>query len=245
MVSDRKKLSEEEKEKRNRRKAKLYKHNLKIAPTEPITDNQSTAFHSYFQGKNVFLHGVAGTGKSFIAMYFALSEIMSGRAEKIVIIRSTVQTREMGFMPGSEEEKLAYYETPYKQLCAQLLSRDTSYNLLKEKGAIEFCSTAFMRGVTIDNSVIIIDEVQNMNFHEIDSILTRIGENSRLIICGDFRQSDLNVVGRKNDKSGIEKLITICEKMPSIDMIEFTAEDIVRSGFVKEYILTKIDLDYD
>ena len=244
-MAARKKLTDEEKEIRNRRKSKLIKYKLKIEHVKPVTDNQEDAFHSYFGGKNVFLHGVAGTGKSFIAMYFALSEIMSGRAEKIVIVRSTVQTRDMGFMPGGEDEKLSYYEGPYRQLCAELLGRPNAYDMLKEKDAIHFCSTAFMRGITLDNSVVIIDEVQNMNFHEVDSVLTRIGENSRLIICGDFRQSDLNIVGKRDDKSGIEQLLKIAKKMPSIDLVEFEAKDIVRSGFVKEYILTKLALEYE
>lgn len=234
------KLTDEERQELNRRKTKLVKYKLKLKNVEPITDNQDIAYSCFFGTDNqLLLHGVAGTGKTFLSMYFALSELAQGLVDTIIIVRSTVQTRDMGFMPGSEEEKLAYYEGPYKQICNELCEDNSAYNKLKEQKAVRFTSTAFMRGVTLDNCIVIMDEVQNMNFQEIDTVLTRIGENSRVIMCGDFRQDDLRIVGKRSDKSGIQNLMKISKKLSSIDLIEFKICDIVRSGFVKEYIMVK------
>lgn len=239
------KLTDDEKQERNRRKRKLVKYNFELLHIEPKGHNQENAFHAYFGGNNVLLHGVAGTGKTYISMYFALCELMSGRAERIVIVRSTVQTREMGFMPGGEEEKLAYYEQPYVEIASELLQKPDAYKRLKELDAIRFMSTAFIRGLTLDNAVIIIDEVQNMTDHEINSVLTRMGENSRLLVCGDFRQTDLNSNSRAKQETGIFRLIEVAKRMKDFDLIEFQVSDIVRSGFVKEYITHRTELGYD
>ena len=239
-----KQLTHEETEERNRRKKKLLKYNFDLKHIQPKGKNQESAFHSYFGGNNILLHGVAGTGKTYISMYFAMCEIVSGRADQIVIVRSTVQTREMGFMPGNEQEKLSYYEQPYVELCSELLDKPGAYKKLKELKAMRFMSTAFVRGLTLDNSVVLIDEVQNMTDHEINSVLTRLGENSRIIICGDFRQDDLTN-GRGKHKSGLSRLIEVAKRMSKFDMVEFQVSDIVRSGFVKDYITQRTLLGYD
>jgi phosphate starvation-inducible protein PhoH len=226
-------------EKRHRRKAKLLKHALKLKHVKPMTDTQERAYHAYFGGQNVVLHGFAGTGKTFISLYFALSELVSGRAETLHIVRSTVQGRDMGFMPGSEAEKIAHFETPYVHICAELFGKADAYKILKEKRSITFSSTAFLRGLTFEDSVVLVDEAQNMNFQELDTICTRLGNNSRLIVCGDFRQDDLNNVGRRRDTSGLVDFMNITRRMSSVDHIEFQIEDIVRSGFVREYIIAK------
>jgi phosphate starvation-inducible protein PhoH len=237
-------LSEEEREKRTRRKRKIVKYNFELKHIEPKGKNQENAFHAYFGGSHVLLHGVAGTGKTYISMYFALCEMMAGRVDNIVIVRSTVQTRDLGFMPGNEDEKLAYYEQPYVEICSDLLGRKDAYEKLKSMDVVKFMSTAFIRGLTLDNSVIIIDEVQNMSDHEINSVLTRLGEGSRLLICGDFRQNDLSN-SRSRQESGIFRLLEIAKRMKKFSLIEFQVSDIVRSGFVKEYIMHRTELGYD
>lgn len=205
---------------------------LQLQEVEPLTQNQIRAFEST---KNLMLHGVAGTGKTFISCYLAFDDMAKGEYEKLVIIRSAVPTRDIGFLPGNEKEKSSVYEEPYKDICIELFQRGDAYELLKIKGLIHFMTTSFIRGVTLRNATIIIDECQNMSFHELDSIITRIGENCRVVFCGDFRQSDL-----KNN--GLSDFIRVLKAMNEFDMIDFDVHDIVRSRFVKNYITAKLDL---
>jgi len=217
-----------------------------IRTIEPLTDNQERFFKSYKLDKHVVAYGCAGTGKTFIALYNALMDVLDEKTpyEKIYIVRSLVATREIGFLPGDHEDKSSLYQIPYKNMVKYMFEMSSEsdfemlYGNLKTQGTISFWSTSFIRGTTLDNAIIIIDEFQNLNFHELDSIITRVGENSRILFCGDATQSDLI---RTNEKNGITDFMKILRIMPSIDIIEFGVEDIVRSGFVKEYILAKME----
>ena len=202
---------------------------LELAEIEPLTRNQLIAFES---SQNLVLHGCAGTGKTFISSYLAFDDMTKNMYEKLVIIRSAVPTRDIGFLPGTEKEKSSVYEEPYRDLSIDLFSRGDAYQILKTKGLVHFMTTSYIRGITLRDAVILIDECQNMTFHELDSIITRVGENCRVIFCGDFKQSDLK-------QNGMDEFLDILHSMKRFDFIEFGVEDIVRSGFVKDYIIAR------
>lgn len=205
---------------------------LTLYEIEPLTQNQLKTFES---NKNLVLHGVAGTGKTFISCYLAFDDMIKGLFDKLIIIRSAVPTRDMGFLPGNEKEKSAVYEEPYKNIAIELFGRGDAYEILKTKGLVYFMTTSFIRGVTIQDSVILIDECQNMSFHELDSIITRVGQGCRVIFSGDFRQADLT-------KNGLKDFIRVLKAMDKFDLIDFEIKDIVRSDFVKQYITAKTNL---
>ena len=213
---------------------------------EPISENQKRLFNSYKEGKHLVAYGCAGTGKTFITLYNALRDVLdeSSPYEKIYIVRSLVATREIGFLPGDYEDKSDIYQVPYKHMVKYMfqMSSDADFEMLygnlKAQDTIKFWSTSFLRGTTLDNAIVIVDEYQNLNFHELDSIITRIGENSKICFCGDARQTDLV---KTNDRNGIVDFMNILRKMPSFDIIEFEISDIVRSGLVKEYIIAKME----
>ena len=213
---------------------------------EPLTENQEKLFKSYGSEQNLVAYGCAGTGKTFITLYNALRDVLDERTpyEKIYIVRSLVATREIGFLPGDHEDKSSLYQIPYKNMVKYMFELPTEadfemlYGNLKTQGTISFWSTSFIRGTTLDNSIVIVDEFQNLNFHELDSIITRVGENSKIMFCGDATQSDLV---KSNEKNGIVDFMKVLRLMPSIDIVEFGVDDIVRSGFVKEYIIAKME----
>lgn len=208
---------------------------------EPLTSNQKKFFDAYKRGDYfVALHGVAGTGKTFIALYKAIEEVLdkSNPFNKIIIVRSAVPSREVGHLPGDLDEKTQIYRQPYQQICYTLFGRPDAYQRLEEQHHIEFISTSFIRGMSFDNAIIIVDEMQNLTYEEIDTVMTRVGHMSKIIWCGDYRQTDLNK--RKNDMSGILKFFDIAMHMSAFTRIEFTADDIVRSSLVKDYILAKM-----
>jgi len=217
-----------------------------LVDIEPITDNQKVLYESYKSDKHLVAYGAAGTGKTFITIYNALRDVLDPKTpyEKIYIVRSLVSTREIGFLPGDHEDKSSYYQIPYKHMVKYMFQMPSDadfemlYGNLKAQETIKFWSTSFLRGTTLDDSIIIVDEFQNLNFHELDSIITRIGQNSKIMFCGDASQSDLT---KTNDRNGIMDFMNILRKMPSFDIIEFGVDDIVRSGLVKEYIIAKID----
>ena len=215
---------------------------------DPLTENQETLFDAYSKDQNIVAYGAAGTGKTFITLYNALRDVLSEKSpyEKIYIVRSLVATREIGFLPGDHEDKSSLYQIPYKNMVKYMFEMpddsafEMLYGNLKTQGTIGFWSTSFIRGTTLDNAIIIVDEFQNLNFHELDSIITRIGENSKIMFCGDATQTDLV---KTNEKNGIVDFMRILNVMPSMEVIEFGVEDIVRSGLCKEYLVAKAELN--
>ena len=215
---------------------------------EPLTENQQKLFESYSEGKNIIAYGAAGTGKTFITLYNALCDVLdpSTPYEKIYIVRSLVSTREIGFLPGDHEDKSTLYQIPYKNMVKYMFELPSAadfemlYGNLKAQETISFWSTSFIRGTTFDRAIIIVDEFQNLNFHELDSIMTRVGENTKIMFCGDATQTDLI---KQNERNGIVDFMRVLRLMSSIDIIEFGVEDIVRSGLVKEFILAKMELN--
>lgn len=224
-------------------------HHLKIKiddlrTFDPLTNNQKKFFDAYKQGDYfIALHGVAGTGKTFIALYKALEEVLdkSNPFNKIIIVRSAVPSREVGHLPGDLDEKTQIYRQPYQQICHTLFGRPDAYQRLEEQHYIEFISTSFIRGMSFDDAIIIVDEMQNLTFEEIDTVMTRVGYRSKIVWCGDYRQTDLNK--KKNDMSGILKFFDIAMHMGAFTRIEFTPDDIVRSSLVKDYILAKMQYE--
>ena len=214
---------------------------------EPLTDNQKNLFDSYESGKNLVAYGAAGTGKTFITLYNALCDVLdqSTPYEKIYIVRSLVATREIGFLPGDQEDKSSLYQIPYKNMVKFMFQMPSDadfemlYGNLRAQDTISFWSTSFIRGTTLDKAIILVDEFQNLNFHELDSIMTRVGADSKIMFCGDATQSDLI---KQNERNGIIDFMRVLRLMSSVDLIEFGVDDIVRSGLVKEYILAKMEL---
>ena len=217
-----------------------------LVDVEPITENQKILFKSYSEGKHIIAYGSAGTGKTFVTLYNAIKDVLDETTpyEKIYIVRSLVATREIGFLPGDYEDKSDIYQVPYKHMVKYMfqMSSDADFEMLygnlKSQDSINFWSTSFLRGTTLDNAIVIVDEFQNLNFHELDSIMTRVGQDSKIMFCGDASQSDLV---KTNDRNGIVDFMNILRKMPSFDIIEFGIDDIVRSGLVKEYIIAKLE----
>ena len=219
----------------------------KLIDIKPITENQKAIFETWKKGQNQFLFGSAGTGKTFVSLYLALKEVLDlkGKADKVILVRSLIPTREIGFLPGDEEDKAALYQVPYQNMVRWMFempneqSFNSLYDKLKAQGSLFFLSTSFLRGLTFDNSIIIVDECQNLNFHELDTIITRVGQDSKIFFCGDFNQTDLQ---RTNEKNGLHDFLKILEQMEEFNCTEFNLGDIVRSGFVRSYLINKIKL---
>tara|TARA_B100000131_G_scaffold214593_1_gene206317 strand:- start:27503 stop:28255 length:753 start_codon:yes stop_codon:yes gene_type:complete len=236
----------------NGRKVPAYQRKRKAINTDqlkvikPLTPNQEKVFKSYEEGKHLILHGTAGTGKTFISLYLALREVLdeSTPYDKVYMVRSLVPTREIGFLPGDHEDKSNLYQIPYKNMVKFMFQMpddnafEALYDNLKSQETISFWSTSFIRGCTMDNAIIIVDEFSNLNFHELDSITTRVGQDSKIIFSGDYTQSDLI---KTNERTGVLDFMKIMQTMPSVDIVEFEISDIVRSGFVKEYLIAKIN----
>lgn len=213
------------------------KSGLALVDIEPMTKNQARIMSSYSSGKNLVIHGLAGTGKTFLACALGMRSVFDRDQEKLIIYRSAVPTRDMGFLPGSLLEKQAPYETPYRYVFAELFGRGDAYDILTKSTVVEFSTSSFLRGLTIKNSVIVVDEAQNWTYGELDSLITRAGDNTRLVFCGDFRQSDFK---KDSEKEGIQKFMGVLSLMDKMfDHIEMEADDIVRSDLVREYILAK------
>jgi phosphate starvation-inducible protein PhoH len=215
--------------------------NFTLKDVNPLTENQRIAFEAFDAGKHLMLHGMAGTGKTYIALYKTIEAMMEKRGvqKKIYIVRSVVQTRDMGFLPGNQNEKMKVYEAPYYSICTELFGRSDAYEVLKQKNAIEFISTSFIRGVTMNDCYIIVDEMNNMTFHELDSVITRIGKGCRVLFCGDFRQSDLT---KDQEKNGLKNFMRVIDRLNDFVHIDFLEQDIVRSKLVKEYIIARQQL---
>ena len=217
---------------------------------QPLTKNQERFFEAYEKGKNIFAYGAAGTGKTFVALYLALRDVLDQLTpyEKVYVVRSLVSTREIGFLPGDHEDKSFLYQIPYKNMVKYMFQMPTDadfemlYGNLKQQDTIKFWSTSFIRGTTIDQAIVLVDESQNLNFHELDSIITRVGEDAKIMFCGDASQTDLQ---KTNEKNGILDFMKIIEQMPEdFAMIEFDVNDIVRSGLVREYLIRKMAMGF-
>tara|TARA_B100000941_G_C28365646_1_gene479366 strand:- start:82 stop:828 length:747 start_codon:yes stop_codon:yes gene_type:complete len=227
-----------------RRKPIGTEHLLEI---KPLTPAQEKVFDAWEKNKHLFLFGAAGTGKSFITMYLALKDILDEQSpyNKLYIVRSLVPTREIGFLPGDHEDKANLYQIPYKNMVRYMFempddaSFEMLYSNLKAQDTVSFWSTSFIRGTTIDNAIVLVDESENLNFHELDSIITRLGVNSKIIFAGDAAQSDLI---KAHEKTGIMDFKKIIDDMSEFESIEFGIDDIVRSGLVKSYLISKINL---
>ena len=215
-----------------------------LVKVKPITDNQKVVFEEYKKGKNLFLHGAAGTGKTFISLYLALQNVLDTESpyDTVYIVRSAVPTREIGFLPGDEEDKTALYQVPYQNMVQFMFEQPTDqafsmlYDRLKAQGSVMFLTTSYLRGITLDNSIIIVDECQNLTFHELDTIMTRVGQDTKIIFSGDFFQTDLN---KNVDKDGMAHFMDILTEMEEVSAIEFNIGDIVRSGLVRSYLIAK------
>lgn len=230
------------KQKRKKKGTLPYKEHFN--PIHPLTDNQLHTFREWELGQHLVLHGCAGTGKTMCAMYLALKTLYDPNTpqDNIIIVRSAVPTQDIGFLPGTYEEKIAPYEEPYDSICDFLYDIYNTYDFFKEQGYITFMPLSFIRGITFDRSIIIVDEASNANFHMLDSVITRAGEDTRIIFCGDYHQSDLH---KKADKEGLLKFMEVLSKIDSFTHIEFGEKDIVRSKLVKEYIIAKHRLGID
>ena len=221
-----------------------------LVSIKAITDNQKEVFTSWKKGKNQFLFGAAGTGKTFVSLYLALKDVFDLKKpyDRVVLVRSLIPTREIGFLPGDEEDKAALYQVPYQNMVQFMFQMQNEqqfnslYDKLKGQGSLFFLSTSFLRGLTFDNSIIIVDECQNLNFHELDTIITRVGQDSKIVFCGDFGQTDLV---KQNERNGLHDFLRILEEMEEFNCLEFTIGDIVRSGFVRSYLINKIKLGMD
>lgn len=221
---------------KGKRMTTVKREAFSLADIRPKTEAQRMMMSGYLEGQNVVAYGSAGSGKSFIACYLALKDLQDKEKQKIIIVRSAVPTRDQGFLPGSLEEKSAVYQIPYVNIIKELCQNGAAWEILTKKETIQFMTTSYVRGVTLDDAVIIVDEFQNMDPKELESILTRVGENSQVILCGDTRQSDLE---RKKQESSFSWILKVAERMPSwFDLIRFMPSDIVRSGFVRELIET-------
>ena len=206
---------------------------------DPMTKNQQKAFKYWDEGENLVLAGSAGTGKTFLAMYLALDEMLNEPGyDKIILVRSVVAVREIGFLPGKIEEKTSVFEATYRMICDQLFSNaaNAAYNKMINSHQIQFETTSYIRGKTFDRAIIVVDEMQNLNFHELDSIMTRVGEHCRIIFAGDYLQSDFKSDG---ERDGLMKFLNIIERMNQFSVVQFGWDDIVRSGIVRDYIMTK------
>lgn len=207
----------------------------------PITANQEKAQEAWDEDYHLVLTGSAGTGKTFLGMYLGLEAVLDPDSpqERLVIVRSMVPTREMGFLPGTKVEKEDVFTAPYRIICDELFGEKASWNKAFQSKKIEFISTSYIRGMTLDDCVILVDEMQNLNFHELDSVITRVGKNSRIIFSGDYLQSDFKHKHDRDEQDGILKFIMIVEQLKKFEIVNFGWEDIVRSDFVRDYIMTK------
>ena len=226
---------------------KIEVTNSDLVKIEPVTDNQKVVFESYKKGQNQFPYGCAGTGKTFVTLYLAMQEVLRNDTpyDRVVMVRSLIPTREIGFLPGDEEDKAALYQVPYSNMVQFMFKQPNEqafsmlYDRIKSQGSFYFLSTSFLRGLTFDNSIIIVDECQNLNFHELDTIVTRVGQDSKIMFCGDFMQTDLSKV---NERNGLHDFLRILEEMEEFNCLEFNIGDIVRSGFVRNYLIQKTKL---
>jgi len=245
-MSRQRRLSPKEKRLLKRKQKGTLDTKFSMRNISPMTTTQEDMFDSYNAGYNIAAIGTAGTGKTMCGLYLGLSDILNDDDyDQVIIVRSAVQTREQGFMPGTQAQKEAVYSVPYADIVNNLFGRGDAWEILKQKHSVKFMTSSFVRGLTFDNSIIIVDECQSMTYHELDSIITRVGETSRIIFCGDTAQDDLAGSRNRNDTSGLGDFINVLKRMDhSFKVVQFGIQDIVRSGLVKEYIIAKEKQSY-
>lgn len=214
-----------------------------LSKYKPKTPNQKKLKELYKKGLSLMCDGVAGVGKTYSVLNLAFEDVLdeSTPYEKVIIVRSAVATRDIGFLPGTEEQKMEVLEKPYEGICHELFFKDVKspYKALKHNGYLDFMSTSFIRGITVKKAIVIVDECQNLNYHELKSVITRIGEDAKIFFCGDYAQSDL--LKSKNDQTGIIKFRNVLERMKSTDVVTFDKDDIVRGGLVSEFYIAEIE----
>ena len=240
-MSRQRRLSPKEKRKIKQKNGQRMDTKFSMHHISPLTPTQEDFFDSYNAGYNIAAIGTAGTGKTMCGLYLGLCDILDDdNYDQVIIVRSAVQTREQGFMPGTQAQKEAVYAVPYADITNNLFGRGDAWEILKQKCSVKFMTSSFVRGLTFDNSIIIVDECQSMTYHELDSIITRVGDSSKIIFCGDTAQDDLAGTRHKHDTSGLRDFLKVIQRMDhSFKVIQFGIEDIVRSGLVKEYIIAK------
>jgi predicted ribonuclease YlaK len=231
-----------------------YKNNNKVTDSGPskiriddlatlaaLTEKQQDTIDAYRNNKNLLLHGIAGTGKTYLGLSLAFEEVLdpSTDYDYVGIVRSVVPTRNMGFLKGTDKEKIEVYEAPYQAMCGELFGISDAYSRLKAQGSLQFFSTSFIRGLTLNNCIIIVDETQNLSFHELDTVITRMGTNSKIIFCGDYTQSDFT---NANERNGCLGFMKILKTMKHFEFVEFGVPDIVRGPLVRDYIVNKYKL---
>lgn len=213
--------------------------NFELQKIKPLTENQEKLINLYEEGKHILAYGAAGCGKNYLLIYLGLKDLFEGKYQKIIIIRSVASCRDIGFLPGTEKEKLAVYEAPYRAIVNDLFNRDDAYDILKQKDVISFESTSFLRGLTYNNAIMMLDEAANLTLHEASTVYTRVGLDTKLLVTGDLKQCDLN---SKKEISGFSDIIRISQRMECFGSVEFTLDDIVRSSFVKDFLVAKDSL---
>lgn len=227
------------KKNKNDKPLKNYANSLNLHHIDPRTDNQQKVFDSYDDGQHLLMYGSAGTGKSLLAMYLALEDVLVGKQyNKVIVVRSIVPSRDIGFLPGNQTDKAKIYELPYQQICSLLFERDDAYSILRQKHTLEFETTSFMRGLTFNDCCIIVDEIQNCTIHELSSVITRTGDNCRLFFCGDNLQDDL-ADSKGKQQTGFHSFLKIIKTIEKFSCIEFEHDDIQRSDLVKKYLIAK------
>lgn len=227
---------------RTNKRDKKTQGGLTMIKVEALTNTQDTVFDQFNKGQHLNLHGYAGTGKTFLALYLALKAVERGEYKKVAIFRSAVAGRSIGFLPGSEKEKMDVFARPYKAICSELYDRGDAWEILERNGTVQFNSTSFERGNTWDDTVIIVDECQSIGWNELNTLCTRVGENARIIFCGDHRQSDFRFA---DERAGHKAFYEIIKKMDDISSIEFGIDDIVRSGFCRSWIIASIEYEQE
>ena len=226
----------------------MYIQSNQLLTIKPVGPTQEKVFEAWKANKNLFLTGSAGTGKTFILLYLALKDVLDKGMpfEKVVLVRSLLPSRDIGFLPGTLDEKSNLYQDPYRILIKYLFEAPSEqdmaqlYDKLISQGSLEFYTTSFLRGQTFDRSIIIVDEASNMIFQELDTIMTRVGQDSRICFAGDMAQSDLRK--HNGEQDGYHNFQAILEEMGEFKVLEFDIGDIIRSGLVRSYLIAKTNI---
>lgn len=206
---------------------------LELNLHHPLTENQKRVLKS--RKDHLLVQGPAGTAKTYSVLARGLVKVSAGDVDQIIIIRSPVEIRKIGHLPGDADEKMDPYAAPYIGLLAEI-SPKMNYRALVSKRLLCFTPTTFLRGTTFHNSFVIVDEYQNLSEHELDTVMTRVGQGTQLCVVGDpAAQSDLP----RHEQGEQADIIDTFASMECVDHVQFSVEDVVRSGFVKDYHIAR------